>query len=154
MIKTVQFEGHSLEINTSGGWFFVYKDYFGHDIMPDIMPALETMLQMAVNIAGKVDPGERDAHQILAALDEDVLEEIFTKMAGAQLTTVMQIVWAMARNADESTPGPREFFNKYDTFPWDTAGPEVFKALLESNISSKNVKSLLASLKKQKKKNR
>lgn len=154
MIKTVQFEGHSLEINTSGGWFFVYKDYFGHDIMPDIMPALETMLQMAVSIAGKVDPGERDAHQILAALDEDVLEEIFAKMAGAQLTTVMQIVWAMARNADESVPGPREFFNKYDTFPWDTAGLEVFKALLESNISTKNVKSLLASLKKQKKKNR
>lgn len=151
MIKTVQFEGHSLEINTSGGWFFVYKDYFGHDIMPDIMPALETALQMAVSIAGNVEPGEKDARQILAALDEDVLEEIFTKMAGAQLTTVMQIVWAMAKNADDSVKGPREFFNEYETFPWDTAGPEVFKALLESNISSKNVKSLLASMKTRKK---
>lgn len=147
MIKTVQFEGHSLEINTSGGWFFVYKDYFGHDILPDILPALESMLQMAVSIAGKVSPGETDVKDILKALDEDTLEEVFMRMAGAEITTVMQIVWAMAKNADTGVESPREFFNRYDAMPWDEVGQEVFKALLESNVSSKNVKSLLASLK-------
>ena len=148
MIKTVQFEGHSLELNTSGGWFFVYRDYFGHDIMPDIMPALESVLQMAVGVLGKINVKEMDAHAVVAAMDSDMLEEVFMRMAGAEITTIQQIVWAMAKNRDDSIEEPRKFFNQFERFPWDTIGPEVFRALLDSNISSKNVKSLLASMKK------
>ena len=148
MIKTVQFEGHSLEIDTSGGWFFVYREYFGHDILPDIMPALESALQMAVDVIGRVDTEELDAKAVINALGEDTLEEMFFKMAGAEITTILQIFWAMAKNRDNSIPQPREFYNQFDCFPWDEVGPLLMKALLDSNISSKNVKSLLENLKK------
>lgn len=148
MIKTVQFEGHSLEIDTSGGWFFVYRKYFSHDILPDIMPALESILQMAADVIGNVDEEELDAKAVVKALGEDTLEEMFMKMAGAELTTILQIFWAMAKNRDDSIETPQKFFNRFEVFPWDEIGPMLMRALLESNISSKNVTSLLKRLTK------
>lgn len=148
MIRTVQFEGHSVEINTSAGWLFVYRNHFGRDILPDIMPAIETILQMAIDIIGQIDVDEVNANSLVRAIDEDVLEDAFAKMAGAELITAYQIFWAAAKNRNNGIPGPEAYFNQFESFPIDEIAPQLMSAILESSISSKNVKSLLKRLKK------
>ena len=150
MIKTLQFEGHSVEINTSAGWLFAYKARFGRDILPDIMPAIESILQLSVDTLSKMDEKELDKmtpQKILQAIDEDALNEIFIKMSGAELMTVYQIFWATAKNADHGIAGPEFYFNQFDVFPIDEIAPQLLSAIIESNISSKNAKSLLKRLK-------
>ena len=147
MIRTIQFEGHSVEINTSAGWLFAYRTRFGRDILPDIMPVIESILQLSVDTLGKVDTDDLTPKKVIEAIDGDTLEEVFAKMAGAELITVYQIFWATAKNANTTIEGPEAFFNKFDTFPMGEVAPQLLSAIIESNISSKNAASLLKKLK-------
>ncbi|MBQ8933929.1 MAG: hypothetical protein IJ061_06565 [Lachnospiraceae bacterium] len=149
MKKIIEFENHSVEIDTSAGWLFVYRNHFGRDILPDIMPALESTLTIALDALRKMDLDEITAESLAKAMDQDLLEETYTKLAGAELITVYRIFWAAAKNADKQIPAVEEYFNTFETFPLDVIIPQLFASILDSSISSKNVKSLLARVKAQ-----
>jgi hypothetical protein len=65
-------------------------------------------------------------------------------MAGLETTTILQILWALAYNEDKSIGQPMEFFNNFEAFPVDEILPELFTAVVESSVSSKNAKRLLS----------
>ena len=145
MIRTIQIGGQTVEINSSAGWLYSYRNRFGHDILPDIMPILESVLNAVASIAEE-SKGEFSDETILSAMNNDALVDAFIKMAGMEVVTVFNIFWAMAYNADKSIKGPEEYFNEFETFPLDTIVPEVFKAIVESSVSSKNAQRLLRHL--------
>lgn len=147
MKKQIEFENHSVEVDTSAGWLFVYRTHFGRDILPDIMPALESALTIAVDALRKINLDDITAENIARAMDQEMLEEMYSKMAGAELITIYQIFWATAKNADKKIPSVAEYFNQFDCFPVDEIIPQLFGSILDSSISSKNVTSLLTSLK-------
>lgn len=148
MIKTVQFEGHSVEINTSAGWLFVYRQQFGRDILPDIMPVIESILAAVAELLedGKTD--EISLKEIAEAAQTGALVDAFTKMAGMELMTMYQVFYAMAKNAEKGIEPPEDYFNSFDVFPLDIILPEMFSGIVESSISSKNSKSLLEMIRK------
>ena len=110
-----------------------------------------------------VETGERQGHQamadlmkdsksdnvadILAAADEETISNAFITLSGMQLTTVTNIVWAMAKNANDSIESPREWLNSFDVFPWDIVVPQVLSAALEACISKKKFKKLKETIK-------
>ena len=148
MIKTVQFEGHSVEINTSAGWLFVYRRQFGRDILPDIMPVIESILAAVAELLEGAEKDEISLKEIAEAAQTGALVEAFTKMAGMELMTVYQIFYAMAKNAEKNIQPPEEYFNSFEVFPLDVIMPEMFRGIVESSISSKNSKSLLEMIRK------
>ena len=148
MIKTVQFEGHSVEINTSAGWLFVYRRQFGRDILPDIMPVIESILAAVAELLEGAETDEISLKEIAEAAQTGALVEAFTKMAGMELMTVYQIFYAMAKNAEKNIQPPEEYFNSFEVFPLDVIMPEMFRGIVESSISSKNSKSLLEMIRK------
>ena len=87
------------------------------------------------------------AKQYLQALAKDeVLEEALISLAVAESITIYQIAWALAKNADDSIPSPHEWIKSFKSLPVDIIGKEVITAVIESTISEKNAKSLLAKI--------
>lgn len=147
MIKTIEFEGQKVDLNTSAGWLFVYRNRFGHDIFPDLMPIIESIVGA---IATMIENGEAEVTPdgIKNLMNDDTITDAFIKLAGMEITTVYQVLWAMAYNADKSIGGPEDFFNGFEKFPLDVVIPELFTAIVESSVSSKNGERLLNGLKR------
>lgn len=150
MIKTIMLEDHPVEVNSSMGWLFAYRNRFGHDILPDLMPIIESVLQ-AISSVLEESQGEMNEKTIAQAMNNDALVDAFIKMAGMEIVTVFNIFWAMAYNADKKIEAPEEYFNRFDCFPVDVVVPELFTAIVESSVSSKNAERLLQSIKKARK---
>lgn len=146
MIKTIEFEGQKVELNTSAGWLFAYKNRFGHDIFPDLMPIIESVIGA---LASLLESGETElnAGNVRGLMDDETITDAFIKLAGMEITTIYQVLWAMAYNADKSIGGPEDFFNSFEKFPLDVIIPELFTAIVESSVSSKNGMRLLGALK-------
>lgn len=139
----------SVELNGSLGWLYVYREQFGHDILPDIMPMIESGLTTAVKLMQGVEDQEvLTQTNLLNAIDDEILNDAFINLSGLELTTVLNIVWAMAKNSDDQISSPELFFNEYERLPLDKIIPVVIRMIIESSISSKNVKSLLTMIKK------
>lgn len=147
MKKEIMFGTHPVEINSSAGWLYVYREQFGHDILPDLMPIVESVIN-AIGSVVQESGGEVSNKTILDAMNNETLVDAFIKLAGMEVVTVYNILWAMAKNADDAVESPRRFFNEFETVPMDAVIPELFKTIIESSVSPKNAKSLLQNLSK------
>lgn len=138
MIKEINIsENEKIKLNASLGWVLRYRAQFGHDILPDLLPMLESGL---VLVGGAMDEsGELEWRKLL---DFDNVSSAMISFAGAEFTTALNIIWAMAKNADESIPAPFEWANQFENFPLDKIIPEVLDALISTVVSEKNRKRL------------
>lgn len=149
MIKTINLgNGQSLEINSSGGWLYVFQEQFGFDVLPLLMPALEAGLKaVGIAVQGADGKDKIEAAQMLANFDDENINEIMTSFSGLQLTTLLNIVWAMAKNANDNIPEPKVFYNSFDEFPNDLVIPEVVRQIINTTISKKNRVKIAARMK-------
>lgn len=146
MKKTIKInDEQKFEINSSSGWLYAYQEQFGHDVLPVLLPAAEALIQAMADMV-KDSKGE-NVSDILAAADEETISNAFITLSGMQLTTVTNIVWAMAKNANDNIEGPREWLNSFDVFPWDIVVPQVLGAALEACISKKKFDKLKETIK-------
>lgn len=138
MIKEINIsENQKIKLNASLGWVLRYRAQFGHDILPDLLPMLESGL---VLVGGAMDEsGELEWRKLL---DFDTVSSAMISFAGAEFTTALNIIWAMAKNADDSIPAPFEWANQFENFPLDQIVPEVLDAVINTVVSEKNRKRL------------
>lgn len=155
MIRTINLEDHPIEVNSSLGWFYIYQRQFGHDILPDIMPLAEAVIAGSGDILNAmIDSGDGhktiNAENMLELMNADSIVDMFIKLSGMEITTILNIFWAMVKNRDPvSTPGPEQFVNSFDRLPLaDELAPALFYIILDSCASSKNARSLLERLEK------
>lgn len=141
MIKTVQLEGHSIEVNSSMGWLFVYRERFGHDITSDLIPFVDAILTILTEMYENGDEG---------IINSEIADEIVATLSGFEMTTLINILWAMAKNNDPNTKDPIEFANQFEVFPMDTVIKELGTLIIESSVSTKNSQSLLEKIKESK----
>lgn len=144
MKKDIMIGEAPVRINTSAGWLFVYRETFGHDILVDLMPAIDSVLDAAAAFLDGGKSGVLTGKDLAAFISAGSLHDAIWKMAGLETTTILQILWALAYNEDKSIGQPMEFFNSFEAFPVDEILPELFTAVVESSVSSKNAKRLLS----------
>ena len=141
MIKTISInEEQEITLSNNVGWLLVYKDQFGQDIVPSLIPILNAGIDLAYSIytttGGKLDK------DTIAKLDTDVIEAAVYKLAGFEMVDFLHVVWAMAKNADDNIPEPKKWLNQFEAFPMDLMAPAVFDLLYKGMVSSKNSKRL------------
>lgn len=141
MIKTISInEEQEVILSNNVGWLLVYKDQFGQDIVPSLIPILNAGIDLVYSIytttGGKLDK------DTIAKLDTDVIEAAIYKLAGFEMVDFLNVVWAMAKNADDKIPEPRKWLNQFEVFPMDLMVPAVFDLLYKGMVSSKNSKRL------------
>ena len=148
MIKTVKFGKNEILMDNNIGWTMVYRDQFGQDIIPSLMPLLAGVVEMVSGIIETAGDKKEFSMETIAELSESgKLEEAIIKAASAEFVDFINITWALAKNADDSIPEPREWVKQFDEFPVDIIGPEVFKLVFKGMVSSKNLKRMGAMIK-------
>ena len=142
MEKTIKIDKKSVRLSNNIGWTMEYRDQFNHDIVPSLMPMLAAILDIlggVVETVGTKDVGYED---LIKAVNSDKMLDAVIHMSGLEFVELINIIWAMAKTADESIPEPREWVRQFSTFPLDEIAPTVFKLIVEGVMSSKNLKRL------------
>lgn len=134
MKTTIKIEGKKkgLKIDTSFHWLRIYRDTFGHDILSDILP----MIDMVIGF--------------MSALlrDEDIdIDEVESRLYEMESLTAVQIVWALAKNADDDLPDYEDWEKTIDKFPIENF-IEVLEILSKTYMTTKKSQPLTAELKK------
>lgn len=117
---------NKFEINTSWGWAYIYQERFGHDIIPDLVPAIDTILESLTGLLN----GD-------ISYDDDMGDKLY----GMEITTATNLIWALAKNADEDIPDVKEWLDEHD-LPLVDIMPEVMEILIKSSVSTKKAKLL------------
>lgn len=154
MIRTLMLNDRPIEIDSSMGWLYIYRRQFGHDVLPDIMPLAEAVIAgLGDMLTAAVESGDGEktlsADKMLELMNADSIVDMFVKLAGMELTTILNIFWAMVKNREPATPAPEQFVNTFDRLPlMDELAPALFYILIDSSSSSKNAGRLLPKLEK------
>lgn len=145
MIKTITIDDKEIQLDNNIGWAMIYKDQFGTDIIPALMPLFAGAMDIISELLQKVGKtDEIDVREVLAEVDGDALMNAVIHLSGLEFVDFINIVWALAKNADEKIPEPRKWVKQFDTFPVDEIAPEVVKLIAKGVISSKNMERLSA----------
>lgn len=143
MEKTIKIGKQSVRLNNNISWAIVYRDQFGRDIIPALMPLLASALDIIsglINETGKTE--DIELADLAKLADGDALLNAVIHLGGFEFTDLICITWALAKCADEDIPAPREWIAQFDSFPIDVIAPEVFTLIFKGVVSSKNLKRL------------
>lgn len=145
MIKTIKVGNKEVQFDNNVGWAMIYKDQFGSDIIPSVMPmfaAAFDIISGLVNETGKTN--DITLADILKLTDGDALINAVIHLGNLEFVDFINITWSLAKNADDSIPEPREWVKQFDEFPVDTLAPAIVKLIFKGLASSKNLKRLNA----------
>lgn len=130
----------SITLNNNVGWLFLYKDQFGRDIVPTLVPVLNAGIDLVFGVYKET--GGKISKDSIMNIDTDALTDAIYSAASIEAVDLLDIVWALAKNADEEIPEPREWFKQFEAFPVDVIAPAVFELIFKAMVSTKNLKRL------------
>lgn len=142
MEKTIKIGEKDVRLSNNIGWALIYRDQFGRDIIPTIMPMLAGLLDM---LGGLLRNGKTDSltmEDLAELMDGDELMNAYVHLSGLEFADFINITWALAKCADDSIPEPTMWVRQFEEFPVDVIGPAVFSLVLKGVMSSKNWKRL------------
>lgn len=143
MEKTVKIGNKSLKLSNNIGWAIIYRDQFGRDIIPSLMPMLASTMDIISGLVGEVgDKKEISFADIIKTVDGDALINAVIHLGGLEIVDLINITWAMAKAADDSIDEPKEWVRTFDSFPVDVIAPAVGELVFKGCVSSKNQKRL------------
>lgn len=130
-------ENTELKLSNNASWFMEYQEQFGHDIVPDIMPLVGAILEL---VEGMTENGMtvKDAKDIVNGIKGGAASNALVELSGLRMTDFINIVWALAKTADETIDPPKQWIRQFDVFPMDLLVPEVFSLVASGAMTSKN----------------
>lgn len=140
MEKTISIGNKDVRLNNNIGWTIDYRDQFGQDIIPTLMPMVAAALDLIKGLLEEVeDTGDLEWRDLLKTLDGDTLIDALVHLGGLEFRDFINITWAMAKCADGSIPEPRTWVKQFEVFPVDEIAPVVFELIFKGVVSSKNL---------------
>lgn len=141
MTKTINLEnGKELTLANNVAWFVHFRDQFGQDIVPAIMPLIASVFSVMGDIALMTENTEDiKAGDINELMNSDSMTDALIRFSGLEFTDFLNITWAMAKAADKSIPEPRKWIEGFEEFPLDIVMPAVFDLAVRGVVSTKKV---------------
>lgn len=140
MEKTIQIGNKEVRLNNNIGWTIDYRDQFGTDIIPTLLPMVAAALDLIKGLLEEMeDTSNLEWQDILKTLDGDTLLDALVHLGGLEFKDFINVTWAMAKCADETIPEPRTWVRQFEVFPLDEIAPAVFELIYKGIISSKNL---------------
>ena len=140
MEKIIKIGKQEVKLNNNVAWTMEYRDQFGKDILPVIMPFMASMIEGVSTIAAEA--GELTLANIAEAIEGRSMDVLLPMFQAEFVDLVINVTWAMAKAADENIETPKKWVRQFDEFPLDVVGPAVFDMAMKGFISSKNLKRL------------
>jgi len=140
MEKIIKIGDKDVRLTNNVGWMMTYRDQFNQDIVLSLTPLVASGLDIVSGIVAESITGDTlDTKKLLENLDGDTFIDALGHLAGFELTDVIKITWAMAKEADPDIPDPRRWVSQFDTFPLDEIVPKVARLAIRGMVSSKNL---------------
>lgn len=138
MIKTIVIDGKEVQFKASASFPLVYKANFNTDILTIILPLVSEILD------GLGDEAIVDGKIVVTP---SALSGMLENVYSLEYVDILNLLWTLAKCADETIPEPIKWFGQFDEFPIFDIGKEVFPMLFESLISKKKLGNLAATKK-------
>ena len=119
-----------------------YRDQFGKDIIPALMPVLASMIEGVSSIIAENGTDKMSVEKLATALEGRSMEILLPLFQVEFVDTIINVTWAMAKAADESIDPPKKWIRQFDVFPLDVIAPAVYELIFKGFVSSKNLKRL------------
>ena len=143
MEKIIKIGEHDVRLNNNIGWVMEYRDQFGKDILPVIMPFITSMIESVSTVIADADNnGEITTTTIAEALSGRSLDVVLPLYQADFVDLVINVIWAMAKTADDTIEPPKKWVRQFDGFYLDEILPEVLDMVLRGFVSSKNLSRL------------
>lgn len=139
MEKIINIEGQELKLNNQVAWTMEYKDQFGRDIVPVIMPMISAIVEGLASVISESETKEISAKQISEAFQGRSMEILLPMFQVEFVDIIINVTWALAKCADETIPEPKKWIRQFDSFPLDIIVPEVYQLVMQGFVSSKNL---------------
>lgn len=137
MEKVIKIGEKEVRLSNNVAWTMEYRDQFNKDIIPAIMPLLSTMTEAISSVVSEA--GTDLTLQSLADAVQGRANDILLPLYQLELVDLINVLWAMAKAADEDIDPPRKWIRQFDDFPLDVIGPAVFELVMRGFVSSKNL---------------
>lgn len=141
MEKIIEIGNKSVKLNNNIAWAMEYRDQFGKDIVPALLPVLASLIE---GVSGVIaDSGEEiTVASVAESLEGRAMDVMLPLFQMELVDTVVNVTWAMAKAADEHIEPPKRWVRQFDEFPLDVVVPEVYDLVIKGFVSSKNLERL------------
>lgn len=119
-----------------------YRDQFGKDIVPAMMPILASLMEGVSTIISESGSNEVTMADIADAVQGRSMDVLLPMFQVEFVDTIVNVTWAMAKAADENIEPPKRWVRQFEEFPLDVVVPAVYELVLKGFVSSKNLKRL------------
>lgn len=131
----------SIKVSNNVSWLFAYRSQFGRDIFPVLVPVLNAGIEIISKLSEQMKDGDLTMEAIRSVPAEEWQDAVI-ELSGLEAVDIVQIVWAMAKAADDNIEPPEVWLRQFDIFPLDIILPEVIGLAAQGLVSSKNLKRL------------
>ena len=142
MEKVIKIGKQEVKLSNNVAWTMEYRDQFGKDIVPALMPVLASMIEGVSTVVSDAGGSEINITDIAGALQGRTMDVLLPMFQVEFVDTIINVTWAMAKAADESILPPKQWVRQFEEFPLDVVGPAVYDLVIRGFVSSKNLKRL------------
>lgn len=142
MEKVIKIGKQEVKLSNNVAWTMEYRDQFGKDIVPALMPVLASAVEGASSLIGEASDGEINMQELAEAVEGRAMEILLPLFQVEFVDTIINVTWAMAKAADENILPPKQWVRQFEEFPLDVVVPAVYDMVLKGFVSSKNLKRL------------
>lgn len=142
MEKIITIGNTEVRLNNNVAWTMEYRDQFGKDIVPALMPVIASMVEGVSTIITETGKTEITVSDIADSLQGRTMEILLPMFQVEFVDVIINVTWAMAKAADEDIAPPKQWARQFEEFPLDVIAPAVYELVIKGFISSKNLKRL------------
>ena len=142
MEKIIKIGNKEVKLNNNVAWTMEYRDQFGKDIVPALMPVIASIIEGITTVISDTGKTEITVADIADAIQGRTMEIMLPMFQVEFVDVVISVTWAMAKAADEDIAPPKQWVRQFDEFPLDIVGPAVYDMVIKGFVSSKNLKRL------------
>ena len=142
MEKVIKIGKQEVKLSNNVAWTMEYRDQFGKDIVPALMPVIASIMEGASALIGEANNGEVSVNEIASAIEGRAMDVLLPLFQVEFVDTIINVTWAMAKAANEDLDPPKKWVRQFEEFPLDVVVPAVYDMVLKGFVSSKNLKRL------------
>lgn len=138
MKKTINIGDKKVNLDGNITWAITYREQFGHDIIPTLMPMLAAAIDLVKGLYDAAEGNQIEGKEIIKLADDESFINALIHLSGLEFVEILNIIWALAATADD-IPEPKTWYKQFDEFYLDDVIPVVFDLIIGSSITLKNV---------------
>ena len=141
MEKVIKIGNQDVRLNNNIAWAMEYKDQFGKDIVPVIMPIIASVMEGLSTVVTE-SGDEVNTAEIMEAIQGRTMEILLPMFQVEFVDVIINVTWSLAKVADDDILPPKQWVRQFEEFPLDIIAPAVYELVIKGVVSSKNRKRL------------